>query len=183
MNSNVNTKVPIIVAVVLVLILLIAGLGLYKNNTQTAINNYPTPSQEMSYTPTAMAETVTPIETRTPSGMIEKTITVDLMAVAPTNTSQKGTATLKEQNGKVIVSIDVTGMTTSDLQPAHIHMGACPKPGSVVFPLSNVVNGKSETTLNTTIADLKTKLPLAINIHKSQTEQGVYTSCGDIHIQ
>jgi hypothetical protein len=184
MNSNINTKVPIIVAVILILILLVAGLGLYKNNTtQNTMTTYPSPSQAMEASPTEIMASTTPMESPSVTAMMSETVTVDLMALAPTTTGQKGTATLKEENGKVMVSLSVSGMTTTNPQPAHIHMGSCPKPGSVVFPLSDVVNGKSETTLNTTMADLKAKLPLAINIHKSASEQSVFTSCGDIKIQ
>lgn len=96
------------------------------------------------------------------------------------NSGQTGTATLEESNGKVMVTINLSGGNFAQPQPAHIHTGSCPAPGGVKYPLTNVVNGKSETTLDTTLEALKAASPLAINIHKSQAEQTVYTACGDL---
>lgn len=91
-----------------------------------------------------------------------------------------GTATLTEQGGKTTVTLNLTGDTSSVEHPAHIHMGTCatldPKPK---YPLSNVVNGQSETTVDATIADLLAS-PHAINLHKSKDEISVYIACGDI---
>ena len=105
-------------------------------------------------------------------------MTINLMA--QNDSGQSGTAVLSEENGKVKVMLSMTGGTYTEPQPAHIHMGNCPTPGAVLFPLTNIVDGKSETMLDTTMADLKAKGALAINIHKSAAEQSVYTSCGDI---
>lgn len=69
-------------------------------------------------------------------------------------------------------------------QPVHIHVGSCPNPGDVRYPLTDVVNGRSETTLNVPYADLvslATNMPLAINAHVSATNIGTYVSCGDIY--
>ncbi|MEK7071074.1 MAG: hypothetical protein AAB966_04665, partial [Patescibacteria group bacterium] len=65
-------------------------------------------------------------------------------------------------------------------QPAHIHEGACEKPGKVVYPLTSVVDGASETIIETTLKDLKDNLPLSLNVHKSQAELAVYTACGEL---
>ena len=102
---------------------------------------------------------------------------------AQNNSGISGTATLKQEEGKVKVSLDLSGTPAGVTEPAHIHMGACPNPGAIKYPLSSVVNGKSETTLgNITLARLKTELPLAINVHKSAEEAGVYVSCGDLNL-
>jgi Ni,Fe-hydrogenase III small subunit len=95
---------------------------------------------------------------------------------------QVGTATLTEEDGRVTVSINVTGGDEEVPQPAHIHMGTCPNPGEVIYPLSNVVDGDSETTLEVTMEDLKSKMPLAINVHKSARESGVYVACGNLSL-
>lgn len=87
--------------------------------------------------------------------------------------TQTGTSTVK-----VIVSI--TGKPSSVSQPAHIHVGACPNPGAVKYPLTNVEKGASQTDLPLTLAQLLSELPLAINVHKSAAEASVYTSCGNI---
>ncbi len=95
---------------------------------------------------------------------------------------QSGTATLKPtKDGKVTVTIDLTGGKFTAAQPAHIHEGSCPTPGTVKFPLTNVVNGNSTTTLNVSMADLLKAAPkLAVNVHKSAAEVSSYTACGNI---
>lgn len=110
----------------------------------------------------------------------EDTMTVALSA--QNDSGQDGTATLTEEDGKVMVEIEVESSDEGEgiAQPAHIHMGACPEPGEIAYPLTNVVDGESETTLDVTLAELKEQLPLAINVHKSAAEISVYTSCGDL---
>jgi hypothetical protein len=92
---------------------------------------------------------------------------------------ESGTATLTKQGDKQTkVVVSVTGGSGS--QPAHIHKGTCaqldPKPA---FPLSPVVNGKSETVVNASLDDLA-KGGYAINGHKSAEDIKTYVFCGDI---
>lgn len=70
-------------------------------------------------------------------------------------------------------------MSTSTY-PAHIHLGACPTPGAVVYPLTSIVDGTSETVLATSTKALIGGLPLAINVHKSATELATFVACGDL---
>ena len=78
------------------------------------------------------------------------------------------------------VNITLTGKVSTAAQPAHIHIGACPKPDAVKYPLTNVEKGVSETTLPVTLDQLLSELPLAVNVHKSAADAKTYTSCGDI---
>jgi hypothetical protein len=93
---------------------------------------------------------------------------------------QNGTAVLTDMgDGTTKVTVSVSnGSATA--QPAHIHAGTCatldPKPA---YPLSNVVNGMSETIVPVDVHDL-TGGTFAINLHKSAAEASVYTSCGNI---
>ena len=88
--------------------------------------------------------------------------------------TQIGTSTVK-------VVVTLTGKPSGVAQPAHIHLGACPAPGAVKYPLTNVDKGVAQTEiLNMTIEQLLSELPLAINVHKSAAEAKVYTACGDI---
>lgn len=105
------------------------------------------------------------------------TMNVTLAEVADSATKQTGTATITEKNGKVEVMVKVMPVQTAP-QPAHIHVGSCPGVGAVAYPLTDLVNGTSTTLLDVTMADLKAKKPLAINIHKSADEVKVYTACG-----
>ena len=111
----------------------------------------------------------------TPGAVMKKMV---VTLAAENSSGESGTVTLTEDNGKTKVSLTVSGYATSVAQPAHIHVGSCPGVGAVKYPLTNVVNGKSETTIDVTIDQLKAIEPLAINVHKSQAEAGSYVSCG-----
>lgn len=101
----------------------------------------------------------------------------------PQNLSgESGMATLTEVNGKVMVNVSLTGAPSNVTQPAHIHLGSCPNPGAIEYPLTSLVNGQSQTTLNVTLGQLKSMEPLAINVHKSVSEVGTYVSCGDLKL-
>lgn len=99
---------------------------------------------------------------------------------AQNDSGQNGTVMLEDMGGgmtKVTVNIS-NGSDTP--QPAHIHEGTCanlnPKPK---WPLSNVVNGKSETMVDAPLAEIANG-EYAVNVHKSAAEASVYTSCGNI---
>ncbi|MDO8551575.1 MAG: hypothetical protein Q7S03_02745 [bacterium] len=111
-----------------------------------------------------------------------RTIEVDMSAVDPSTFDQSGAATLSEENGKVKVVINVNTPDLLTNQPAHIHIGSCPGVGAVLYPLNNVVNGRSETTIDTTLDQLENQQPIAINVHQSNQQIGIYTSCGQINI-
>lgn len=91
-----------------------------------------------------------------------------------------GTATLTDLgSGKTKVMLDLKNGPAGP-QPAHVHEGTCatlnPAPK---YPLTNVVNGRSETTLDVGMSDLM-KGSMAINVHKSPQDIPTYVSCGDI---
>jgi len=97
---------------------------------------------------------------------------------AQNNSGESGTATLTPAGDSTKVVLDVKG--GQGTQPTHIHKGTCsqldPKPA---FPLSPVVNGKSETTVKAPMKDLTTG-GYAINGHKSAQDLKTYVFCGDI---
>ena len=96
------------------------------------------------------------------------------------NSGESGTATITPiSDTQSRVSVELTG-APADEQPAHIHLGSCPTPGGVKYPLTNVVGGKSETVLDVTVGALQAQLPLALNVHKSPAEAGVFVSCGNL---
>ena len=118
-------------------------------------------------------------QTGVPSALPLEPEAINITLSAQSDSGETGVASLVEKDGKVLVVLNVMGTPIDVEQPAHIHLGACPTPGKVEFPLANVLNGRSETTIDTTMADLKKMLPLAINIHKSEEEAKVYVACGD----
>jgi Cu/Zn superoxide dismutase len=97
------------------------------------------------------------------------------------NSGESGTATLtKAGDNQTKVVLDLKGAPAGASQPVHIHKGTCanldPKPA---YPLSPVVNGKSETTVNASLDSLE-KGGYAINGHKSAQEAKTYVFCGPI---
>lgn len=96
------------------------------------------------------------------------------------SSGQSGTATLEEVDGKVKVTIVLDGTVSASAQPAHIHTGSCPTPGAVLYPLTDVVSGQSETVLDVNMASIQGAGALAINVHKSVKESKVYTACGNL---
>ena len=112
------------------------------------------------------------------SDQTENEITINL--TERNNSGESGTATLVEEGGQVIVTLNITGAPENVSQPAHIHVGSCPDVGAVKYPLTNVLNGESETTVNVTLSQLESELPLAINVHQSGENASVYVACGDI---
>ncbi len=123
-------------------------------------------------------QTVAPEVTTAPSANPE--VVVNL--TKQNNSTESGTATLSEVGGKVKVTLKLTGVAAGVTQPAHIHVGKCPDVGAVKYPLTSLVDGMSETTLDVTLAQLKSELPLGVNVHKSVAEAKVYVSCGDLSL-
>jgi hypothetical protein len=154
-------------------VLALAGIGVYIWAMQNQLTTTPNPNINSNQ----VNASATPISESSSSAMMagEKVVVL----AAQSESSQSGKVTFKEIDGKTMVSIMLDNGPSTP-QPAHIHLGACPAPGAVKYPLTNVVNGKSETTIDATIKDLLTQLPLAVNVHKSVAESKTYVACGDI---
>ena len=105
------------------------------------------------------------------------------VALSTQNASgETGMASLREVNGNIEVTLTLTGQPGGEPQPAHIHKGTCPTPGTVLSTLTFPKDGyPAVTTLQgITLADLEAMGPLAINVHKSGAELSVYVACGNI---
>lgn len=113
-----------------------------------------------------------------PEAMMAKEMKVTLSA--QNNSGETGTAVLSDEKGKTKVKVTLTGTPAGVEQPAHIHVGSCPTPGAVKYPLTNVIDGTSETTLDISLDQLKNELPLAVNVHKSKQDISTYVACGDL---
>lgn len=123
------------------------------------------------------SKATTPTYTK-PVSMDKNEVNVNLSE--QNESGESGFATLSEKDGKVTVTIKTEYFNPGIAQPAHIHVGGCPGVGAVKYPLENVLDGMSVTILETTIDQIKSELPLALNIHKSAAESKIYTSCGDL---
>lgn len=124
-------------------------------------------------------DTTTQVEQTNPTmqPLVQPTV---VQLAAQKNSGQTGTATFTDLGeGRTKVTLSLTGGNFPDPQPAHIHLGTCVKPGEVQFPLTNVVNGMSETTLDTPMSSLWTGT-MVVNVHKSAKESTVYTACAEL---
>jgi len=99
----------------------------------------------------------------TPPASTKKTSQVVQLNALIDGSKQSGTANFSAAEGnKTKVSINMTPGPKDVAQPAHVHVGVCPGVGAVKYPLTSVINGKSETTLDIPFANLFTQLPLAV---------------------
>ncbi len=96
---------------------------------------------------------------------------------------ETGTATLQSTGDgtQTLVTLKMANFPSVP-QPAHIHIGACPKPGDIKYPLSDVVDGQSVTTLNVSLEALKAMEPLAINVHQSAPQADLFVSCAEVKL-
>lgn len=101
---------------------------------------------------------------------------------AQNDSTQDGEVTFIDEDGKTRVILQVNNPPVGVPQPAHIHVGACPTPGAVKYPLTSVVDGVSETLLDVSMEMLAAEQPLAVNVHKSQPEASVYVACVDLNL-
>jgi len=80
---------------------------------------------------------------------------------------------------EIKVTIDLDGTEDDASHPAHVHPGTCadldPTPE---YPLKNVVNGRSETTIEASPLDLFTG-EYAVNVHDAD-DPSVYVACANI---
>jgi hypothetical protein len=145
-----------------------------NENTKTTVMS-PTSAPAMSPAPSPEATGGAAMKAVDSTMPGEMTVTL----ATENNSGEKGTATLKEVAGKTVVTVDLTG-APAEAQPAHIHVGNCPAVGAIAYNLTNVVGGKSITTLDATLAEIKAKLPLGLNVHKSVADIKTYVACGDL---
>ncbi len=96
---------------------------------------------------------------------------------AYSGSKQSGKLSIKEVNGKVVVNILLDEFPKGVAQSAHFHNGNCDLMKDVRYRLNPVYNGKSETILDMSMADLFGKYPMAVNVHKSPSITDVSVSC------
>jgi len=95
------------------------------------------------------------------------------------DSKQSGTVMIEDNdNGMATVSVRVFGSNEAK-QPAHIHYGSCAYEGEVKFPLVDLADGSSKTTLEISKEELLWGLPLSVRVHASTTDETV-VACADI---
>lgn len=110
----------------------------------------------------------------------KKTVEIFFHANQSTKFSQSGQAILIEQNGRLTLSLDLSTIPLRKPQPAYIQYGSCLTPKKILYSLSDVVAGLSETDLDINLDQLKSKRPLSIDIRKSYDEIKVQTACANL---
>ncbi len=169
------------IAMMMVAIIVLAACAPAPTPTSVPTPVPPTPTP-VPPTATAVPPTATPVPTvassaasSAPTSAVPVAINVSLGAGR--DGDQAGVATLTAKDNKTEVLLNIKPGAAGVAQPAHIHVGQCPVPGAVKYPLSNVVDGKSLTTLDVTLADLLAG-GFAINVHLSAAEASKYVACG-----
>jgi len=109
------------------------------------------------------------------------TSAVTVMLSSQNNSGETGRVSVSDNAyGKAHVVVNLIGEPAGASQPMHFHAGSCSAIGAVKYTLTSAVNGKSDTTLAISTADLMKQLPMAVNVHKSAAEMGIYVACGDV---
>ena len=107
---------------------------------------------------------------------------INVQLTPQNNSGESGTAVLTDAGPKTKVVVEIKGAPAGVGQPLHVHKGTCaqlnPQPA---YGLTTLSNGKSETTIDVPIGDLRKGF--AINGHKSAQEASVYVFCGNIPAQ
>jgi hypothetical protein len=112
---------------------------------------------------------------------LEDALTLDLRE--QNNSGITGTVEFSPTSeGTVEVEIELDG-SQGGPHPAHVHPGSCadldPTPK---WPLNNVVDGKSKTTIDADLSEL-TAQEYAVNVHDSPENADLYVACADVRNQ
>jgi hypothetical protein len=112
---------------------------------------------------------------------LEDALTLDLQE--QNNSGITGTVKFgPTSEGTVEVEIELDGSGAGP-HPAHIHPGSCADLDPVPkWPLENVVNGRSKTTVDADLSEL-TAQEYAVNVHDSPENADLYVACADVRNQ
>ena len=176
---GINTKQGIAPLAAIIIALLVLGSGGYGIKKGVESRNS---KKEKEKAEQQEAERKVAAEKEQKEKEVKMARVIHVKLVEQNKSGQKGEAIIKQTGTSTVkVIVITTGKPSGVAQPAHIHLGACPAPGAVKYPLTDVGKGASQTEIqNLTFDDLLSGLPLAINVHKSSTAMKTYTSCGDI---
>lgn len=178
---RINTKqgiAPLAIIIIVLLILGGAGYALKKRaDNKEDKNEKETPSVQ-----TGMPVPGTDTEEKE---VIKEPTTLQIKLTEQNASGQGGQAVIVPIGTSTVrVIVNLAGKPSSEAEPAHIHIGSCPNPGAVKYPLVNVGKGASQTDIpNMTVEKLLSELPLAINVHKSAADLKTYVACGNITME
>ena len=163
-----------LITLLLAVTLLAGGCG--GDDAEEALDEATTAMTDTSGAESTLEEVLTEAEEA-----LGEAITLDLEE--QNGSGITGTVSLSPtSDGEVEVAIEVDG-SDGGPHPAHIHEGSCaeldPEPA---FPLEDVVDGSSTTTVDVDIEDL-TLSEYAVNVHESAENAATYVACGDVRNQ
>ncbi len=115
----------------------------------------------------------------TSCGEIKQSVTINLAQQNSTGQSGIAILTASGNQTEVVMQLSTGPAGPTIEQPVHIHSGTCANLGGVVYGLTNLVNGRSVTMVNVSLAALLNGT-FAINAHKSGAEASTYTACGQV---
>ncbi|HEV2261237.1 MAG TPA: hypothetical protein VGR69_02975 [Candidatus Rubrimentiphilum sp.] len=148
----------------------------------TACGGSTTTTTTSSGAASATAGAAMPGKAMVKKGAMKGGTTLSIKMTGQNGSKQNGTATLSDKaGGGVVVVVSLTNEPKGASEPAHIHQGTCAKlnPAPWKF-LTNIVGGKSTTTVPAVTVAMLKKGTYAINAHKSASQLKVYVSCGNI---
>ena len=155
--------------------LLVAGCG--GDDDQDALEGATTALTDTE----GAEETIEEVLTEAEDELEEAEVTLHLQEQNSSGIS--GTVSLSPtSDGQLEVEIELDG-SDGGPHPAHIHEGSCadldPEPA---FPLEDVVDGRSETTVDVDLSEL-TLNEYAVNVHESPENSANYVACADVRNQ
>ncbi len=163
----------------IILIAMVALAACAPAPTPTAVPPTAAPTRPPA-TATTAPTTVPPTATSAPAATAPASITVNF-GPGRDGDQSPGTAVLTAKGNQTEVVLNIKPGPAGVAQSVHIHEGVCPGVGAVKFRLTDIVDGKSTTTVDTTLASLLTG-GFAINAHKGNVapDVGIYVACGNI---
>jgi hypothetical protein len=105
--------------------------------------------------------------------------TVRLELVEENKSRQSGTAVISPVDGERTRIVMEVNHPPDLPQPAHVHPGRCGNLGDPIAALESLVNGRSETIVPISLADLQ-RGGLVVHAHKSEAEFDVSVACAAI---
>lgn len=90
-----------------------------------------------------------------------------------------GGASIRGVDGQVEITVFISQGDDSGVHPVHVHEGTCEELGDVAYPLENISEGESVTTLDLELSELMTG-DYAINAHASEDDLATHVMCGNI---
>jgi Cu/Zn superoxide dismutase len=136
-------------------------------------------TQDLQAMPIACANITNP----NPSTSSDQSVKdLKLEGTSAPNQSVSGDAQLSIENGKLKVTVTVSGLVPNSKHIAHIHQGTCEAQGAgVLYPLDPVVADANGKGTSTTTVDQVTSIPSSgwyINVHLGATADDLSTQTG-----